>query len=212
MKGAVTASILLVVVALCTGCSSKSSVSLEPTQGQHIHAKALPAGANQMCPVMPEMPVDPAVFVEYEGTRIYLCCPDCREKALKDAAASYAKAYGIEEATRERDTRAVSTMQEGDHARHETGEAPQTDEHRLDEPVESGYEMEGHVHSTELTGILPVAPNQMCPVMPEMKVDPAVFAQYEGTRIYLCCDNCREEVSKNPAASYAKAYGVEAHL
>ncbi len=128
MRGAVTASILLVVVALFAGCSSKTSDSLEPMHGQQIHAKVLPAGANQMCPIIPGTTVDPAVFVEYEGKRIYLCCSDCKEKALKNAAASYAKAYGVEEAMQGHETHAVSTMQEGDHAGHEMGETYQMGE------------------------------------------------------------------------------------
>jgi len=58
------------------------------------HAQALPAGANQMCPVMPEEKVDPSVFVEFNGKRIYVCCKKCRQRVADDPAAWYAKAYG----------------------------------------------------------------------------------------------------------------------
>lgn len=56
--------------------------------------KAPPAGANQMCPVMPEEKADASLFVEHEGRRIYVCCKKCTERVAEDPAAWYAKAYG----------------------------------------------------------------------------------------------------------------------
>lgn len=40
--------------------------------------------------------------------------------------------------------------------------------------------------------------NAICPVMPDMKVDPALFTDYEGKRVYFCCRNCRAAFGKNP--------------
>ena len=52
---------------------------------------AVKAG-NATCP-MSGHEVDPDTYVEYEGTKIYLCCDDCMGPASKDLAAAYAKAY-----------------------------------------------------------------------------------------------------------------------
>ncbi len=58
------------------------------------HVEALPAGTNQMCPVQPEEKVDPALYVEYKGKRIYVCCKKCMTRVKEDPAAWYAKVYG----------------------------------------------------------------------------------------------------------------------
>jgi uncharacterized membrane protein/YHS domain-containing protein len=47
-------------------------------------AAALPAGANTMCPVLTDEPVDPAIWVDYQGRRVYLCCQRCRKKFLEN--------------------------------------------------------------------------------------------------------------------------------
>ncbi|MCU0254285.1 MAG: hypothetical protein MUE47_07060 [Acidobacteria bacterium] len=46
-------------------------------------AAGLPAGANTMCPVLTDEPVDPEIWVEYEGRRVYLCCQRCRKQFLE---------------------------------------------------------------------------------------------------------------------------------
>ncbi len=40
--------------------------------------------------------------------------------------------------------------------------------------------------------------NTVCPVMPDMKADPAIFTDYEGKRVYFCCRNCKAAFAKNP--------------
>jgi YHS domain-containing protein len=40
--------------------------------------------------------------------------------------------------------------------------------------------------------------NAICPVMPDMKVNPTIFTDYEGKRVYFCCRNCRAAFGKNP--------------
>ena len=122
-----------------------------------------------------------------------------------------AKAPDSGEASQELGAHAVSTSQEGDHAHQETPAIQEMGEHDSGESSESGHEMEGHAHSMETTGTLPEGANQMCPVMPDQKVDPAIFVEHMGKRIYLCCEKCRNRVLEDPAAWYAKVYGVEEH-
>lgn len=38
----------------------------------------------QMCPIMPDQEIDPDIFVDYKGTRVYFCCPRCRNKFKRD--------------------------------------------------------------------------------------------------------------------------------
>ncbi len=35
------------------------------------------------CPVMKEKEIDPKIFIEYEGKKVYFCCPGCRAAFLK---------------------------------------------------------------------------------------------------------------------------------
>ncbi|MHC4789385.1 MAG: hypothetical protein ACYS8K_09330, partial [Planctomycetota bacterium] len=91
------------------GGGSAEPAGREPEEGhgEHEHgaheqagaeepADALPAGANLMCPVMPDEAIDPNLFVEYQGKRIYVCCKKCLGRVAEDPGAWYAKAYGAD--------------------------------------------------------------------------------------------------------------------
>ena len=43
------------------------------------------------CPVMDGNPINKALFVEYEGKKVYFCCKGCEEKFLADPAQYIAK-------------------------------------------------------------------------------------------------------------------------
>lgn len=51
--------------------------------------------ANTMCPVMTDRPVDPEIFIEYEGVRIYFCCEKCPAKFSADPATYVANVPGL---------------------------------------------------------------------------------------------------------------------
>jgi YHS domain-containing protein len=38
---------------------------------------------------------------------------------------------------------------------------------------------------------------KMCPVM-QKEVNPKIFTEYEGKKIYFCCEQCKTEFAKNP--------------
>jgi len=40
--------------------------------------------------------------------------------------------------------------------------------------------------------------NEYCPVLTDKKVDPEVFSDYEGKRVYFCCQACKAEFGENP--------------
>ncbi len=40
--------------------------------------------------------------------------------------------------------------------------------------------------------------NEMCPVLTDERVDPDIFAEYQGKRVYLCCMRCKKMFLANP--------------
>ncbi len=56
---------LLVIVLLAGGAAS---------------AAALPDDANTTCPVMTKEKVDPDLYVDYKGQRVYVCCTKCKKR------------------------------------------------------------------------------------------------------------------------------------
>ncbi len=42
--------------------------------------------------------------------------------------------------------------------------------------------------------------NSLCPVSSDELVDPGVFTEYEGERVFFCCKRCRKQFIENPGA------------
>ena len=40
--------------------------------------------------------------------------------------------------------------------------------------------------------------NVMCPVMRDMKVNPDIFTDYQGKRVYFCCLSCKAAFERDP--------------
>lgn len=75
----------IVLAALASGSIASASVASvqggDPSPTKSPQAVSASAGVtNTMCPVMEGEPVDPEIFIEHEGRRIYLCCDLCVEK------------------------------------------------------------------------------------------------------------------------------------
>lgn len=49
--------------------------------GDHAPEPGSPQAIQPLCPVM-DGPINPSVYVEYEGERVYFCCPGCDKKFL----------------------------------------------------------------------------------------------------------------------------------
>jgi uncharacterized membrane protein len=43
--------------------------------------------SNSICPVTTDEPIDPTIFVEYDGKRVYFCCNRCRKQFIEDPEA-----------------------------------------------------------------------------------------------------------------------------
>jgi YHS domain-containing protein len=75
---------VLAIALVAAGCGKK-----EPAQGGTMPpaepgAETQGVIAQKMCPVMNNEPIDPKVFVDYNGRRIYFCCPSCPPVFNKD--------------------------------------------------------------------------------------------------------------------------------
>ena len=66
--------------------SMMSPAGGQSAMAEHEHGMQMPetpAGEQTLCPVM-NNPVDKEIFVEYEGKKVYFCCPGCIEEFEKD--------------------------------------------------------------------------------------------------------------------------------
>ena len=96
--------VLSVGLLVLNGCKKSepapTETSSETMQGMQEHehaamtaeetAKAAAAGEQTICPVMGN-PINKDVFVEYEGKKVYFCCPECKAKFNADPEKYIAK-------------------------------------------------------------------------------------------------------------------------
>ncbi len=130
------------------GMVSAGLLLLAPAAGAQAASDAPAAQAEPKmqthCPIMGGE-IDKEVYTDFEGKRVYFCCPGCIPKFKEDPA--------------------------------------------------------GHIQRLEAEGFTFYAtpqPQKMCPVMEE-PIDKAIFLDYEGQRIYFCCEPCINQFNKNPA-------------
>lgn len=101
MKGVryVSAAAALVAALIVVGCcclvpkdagEEKSAAPAEKVSAASVERAEAPAVAQKTCPVMGG-PIDPAVHTDYEGRRVYFCCPACIDAFEKDPAKYLAK-------------------------------------------------------------------------------------------------------------------------
>jgi YHS domain-containing protein len=63
---------------------TKEEIEKEMKKAQEV-VKKLDAEAEQtMCPIMDGSKIDPNVFVEYKGMKVYFCCAGCKAKFEAD--------------------------------------------------------------------------------------------------------------------------------
>ena len=71
---------MMIVLAACmalivVGCEKKADTEQQETEAETADAM----GEQTLCPIM-DQPVNKELFVEYEGKKVYFCCPGCEEK------------------------------------------------------------------------------------------------------------------------------------
>lgn len=71
--------VLLSTVAIWQGgCEKKTEPAAQQTTGQEEVI------LQKTCPVMEGNPINKDIFVEYQGKKVYFCCPACVEAFNKD--------------------------------------------------------------------------------------------------------------------------------
>ncbi len=154
-----------------------------------------PKFVNNRCPLMGSPIIASKVTGKltrvYKGQKVAFCCAECPSKWDK-----------LTDTEKEAKLAKVKPKPAERHSEHKT------DEHHGREPAEHHEEtVHEHGHGGEHVEALPAGANQMCPVMPDEKVDPSLYVEYKGKRIYVCCKKCVKRVKEDPAAWYAKVYG-----
>lgn len=75
---------LMIAAVALIGCSKKHD---DHTGHDHAAHQAAPTTDNvieqTLCPVM-NAPINKDIFVEYEGKKVYFCCPGCPEEFQKN--------------------------------------------------------------------------------------------------------------------------------
>jgi YHS domain-containing protein len=78
----ITITSTLIVLA---GCKKQPSEVTPHEASMSEGAAATMAQIEQkMCPVMTDMKINPDVFTEYKGKKVYFCCTDCKAKFEAD--------------------------------------------------------------------------------------------------------------------------------
>jgi hypothetical protein len=88
---------LLTIGLLVTGCKKSEEEHVDHDHEQTHGEKSvdvLPAGANLMCPVLPDQKALASLYVEFNDKKIYVCCKKCLNRVKDDPALWYTKAYG----------------------------------------------------------------------------------------------------------------------
>ena len=171
--------------------AKKMLAAIDKIIGTHVKPKFV----NNRCPLM-NSPIIVSKVTEnltrvYKGQKVAFCCAGCPSKWDK-----------LTDTEKEAKLAKVRPKPAERHSEHKT------DEHHSREPA--GHHEEAgrqHEHGGEYVEVLPAGANQMCPVMPSEKVDPSLYVEYKGKRIYVCCKKCVKRVKEDPAAWYAKVYG-----
>ncbi len=91
----VVSSLTLAALFLAAGCGNGEEAATQPSGSEQMMGQAnemaatadetVLAGIEQKtCPVMEGNPINPNIFVEYQGKKVYFCCSACPEKFKAD--------------------------------------------------------------------------------------------------------------------------------
>ena len=100
--------IFLVGLIMLNGCKKEEPAATETKMEHEGHEKmsmakeTVEAAAAKIeqttCPVMGS-PINKAIFVEYEGKKVYFCCPPCKEKFSQEPEKYIAKLPQFQQGT-----------------------------------------------------------------------------------------------------------------
>ena len=154
------------------------------TMGSHHHDASMPMSGQKAgnkpiksqktvlvpqttCPVMGGA-IDKKFYVDYQGKRIYMCCPGCKDAIAKDPDKYIKKLASMGQSVEIID----SALAKQSSAPAQKAQAKQAAETKL-------------------------IPQKTCPVMGN-PIDKNVFVDYKGHRVYFCCSMCPPKFKQDP--------------
>ena len=161
--------------------------------------------AQKTCPVMLGKKINPALFVEHEGLKVYLCCKDCVEKFKKDPKKYIAEVYR-QIYPQQIQLKCPVTGEDIDpKVSAEVGGKTVyfcckdcIAKYKADPAKYAAKLKEGSIEQVH------------CPVSGEA-IDPKVSTDYQGKKVYFCCKDCIAKFNADPS-KYAAALKPEAGL
>ena len=119
------------------------------------------------CPVMGGK-IDKKQFVDYQGKRIYVCCPGCKGTVAKDPEKYIKKLESMGQSVEIIDSSKAMHMSM---TPRKTPSAPSSSK--------------------------ALVPQKTCPVMGN-PIDKSIFVDYQGKRVYFCCAMCPPKFEQDP--------------
>ena len=77
---------LALTAVIVAGCKKKQAAA--PAEIEEVASADV---EQTTCPVMDGMKINPDIFTEYKGKKVYFCCPDCKAKFEADPEKYIAK-------------------------------------------------------------------------------------------------------------------------
>ena len=63
---------------------------------------------------------------------------------------------------------------------------------------------EKHSHANSQSHDEVASPQTECPVMVGNKIDPSIYTDYQGKRVFFCCQSCKASFAKDPESYLAR--------
>lgn len=82
---ALALAVMLSVISCCPACQKSSSNGRPEPSEQQVRGEGVPPGVQTACPVMGAR-INRALHVDYDGRRLYVCCPGCLPAVRRDPA------------------------------------------------------------------------------------------------------------------------------
>jgi multidrug efflux pump subunit AcrA (membrane-fusion protein) len=198
------------------GTKSTTSVNVRPTTPEDPNAKIKASltqlsdedrrlvEAQKFCPVLNTVlgSMGPPVKVMVEGEPVFLCCNGCKDKALASPKETLAKVQALKEKNATQpNTPETTTMPVP------TEEGPMKSAASPEEEAEisttlAKLSLEDQ-KLAETQRLCPVTENRLGSMGPPVKVT------IEGQSVFLCCDGCKDEATKDAKATLAKVSNLK---
>ncbi|MCG3127945.1 MAG: hypothetical protein CHACPFDD_02818 [Phycisphaerae bacterium] len=154
------------------------------------------AASGAKCPISGE-PIDKSVSVKHKGKDVYFCCPKCKG-AFEKEPGKYADAVKAQwEALRPLAVQVTCPVTGKTINKKISVDSPHGPLCFADEDAKAKYQKEPKAFESRLADCYSY--QTQCAVMAEDEIDPTVYVEHEGRKVYFCCRNCIKKFNAEPA-------------